>query len=229
MASKVQVYLKVINARKSGMSYSQLSKKFGMAKSTVSLWCKDVIISDTVKQRIYDQWFVDTKKGRDMGALYNKRKRNVDIRLQKIKAKEMLGSVSGRDFFIMGLSLYWAEGGKKGDSTGFSFINSDPKMIILVISWLKRFFNLNSDDIKLTVSVNIFHKYRITKILSFWSVLLEWPLNRFGNTIYINTPQKRIYKNSNSYYGMIRVRVKGSVWLRRRIVSMIGLINNLPM
>ena len=217
-------YKKVISLRKQGMSLGDISKFTGVAKSTISTWCSNVVITKEAKSKIKHKWLIATNKGRLMGASTNRQKKIASISEQRTQAYSMLGKVGERDPFILGLGLYWAEGSKKGDSASFSFINSDPKMIYLMVSWLQVYFGIKKEDIILKVSVNMVHKHRIDKILNFWSELLEWPLSSFGSVLYIKTPYRRMYNNHEDYYGMLRLRVNKSVWLKRRVVSMIDLL-----
>lgn len=228
---KSKGYLKdaVIKVRKEGFSISQIAVDFKLSKGTVSLWCKNVKISQKAKDAIYQKWFLATNKGRAKGTQSNKNKRLKDLELQNSEAKKIVGTISERDIFILGLALYWAEGGKKGDSTGFSFINSDPRMIKIMLVWLTKYMNISQGNINFRVSVNIAHRERIGNILKFWSNLLDLPISKFGKTLYIRTAYKRVYTNHCVYNGMLRIRVSKSVWLRRRIVSMIDeIVERMP-
>ncbi|MDQ5949811.1 MAG: hypothetical protein QG563_318, partial [Patescibacteria group bacterium] len=49
---KTQIKAQVINLRKSGFSISELSNKFGVSKSTVSTWVKNIPLSIKAKARI---------------------------------------------------------------------------------------------------------------------------------------------------------------------------------
>lgn len=70
-------------------------------------------------------------KGRLLGALSNRRKKEDSIRLCKLWAKETFSNMSERDFFMSGITLYWAEGSKSSKSN-LSFVNSDPDMIVFM-------------------------------------------------------------------------------------------------
>jgi len=89
--------------------------------------------------------------------------------------------------------------------------------------------HVRKEQLIVNLCINIFHKYREDEILKFWSNLLDLPVESFGNTIFIRTQYHRIYKNQEPYFGMLRIRVKSSSWLRRRILGMIKICaENMP-
>jgi len=126
------------------------------------------------------------------------------------EAIKQVGQLTARDFLIAGASLYWAEGSKKETGAGFNFVNSDPKMVAFMYTWLHSALEIKKEDIILNVAINESHGDRIKEILNFWSSLLDLSVNSFGNTTFIHSPYKRIYINRNSYQGMIRMKVRRS-------------------
>ena len=76
----------------------------------------------------------------------NKNNRIERIRLEKNIGNSLVSKLSERDLLIAGVSLYWAEGSKKETGAGFNFINSDPKMILLMNDWLKNIINIKKQE-----------------------------------------------------------------------------------
>lgn len=146
-----------------------------------------------------------------------------------IKLIPKYGNINERDLLILGIGLYWAEGSKKETGSGFNFINSDPQMIKIVYDWLLQIMDIPKNQIIINLVINISHKEREGEILNFWSNLLNFKLVDFGNTIFIKAPHRRRYNNHSNYFGMIRIKVKSSSWLRRRILGMIKVFTNTPM
>ncbi len=221
MNSKRHLLNKVIQDRKTGMSLGDLSKKYKISKSTVSLWCNDIKLSNKVKLLIKENWLIKTTSARAKGTIKIKQKRIDSIEREYIEAKKIINTLSDRDLLIMGAALYWAEGSKKETGSGFSFINSDPLMIKIMYKWLIKIMNIKKDQLTINLAINIVHKEREKEILKFWSNLLDFNLGAFGNTTFIKTPHLRMYDNHTNYFGMLRIKVKSSSWLRRRILGMI--------
>lgn len=214
----------VIKKRMSGKSLLYLSKKFNISKSTASLWCRNVALSTKALKLIKQRWIESTKLNRQRGVYINKFNKFQRIKNEQKISKQIIKKISNRDLLIIGVSLYWAEGSKKETGAGFSFINSDPDMVKIMYKWLVDLMYIKKEELIINVAINIIHKNRINKVLNFWSKMLDLPVSSFGKTIFIKTPLKRVYANHNSYYGMLRIKVKKSSWLRRRIIGMINLI-----
>jgi len=204
-----------------GMSLFELSKKYRLAKSTVSLWCKNIEISQDAKKLIQEKWLKSTAAARRRGVQKNKDKRIESIEKEYIQAQNLLGNITSRDLLIIGIGLYWAEGSKKETGSGFSFINSDPLMVKMMYEWLLSIMGMKREQLIVNLAINISHKEREDEILKFWSNLLDFPVRDFGNTTFIKTPYARVYDNHPAYFGMLRIKVKSSSWLRRRILGMI--------
>ena len=221
MNTKMHLFNDVVKERKLGVSLGDLSKKYNLSKSTVSLWCRNIRLSNRSKLLISENWFRKTTLAREKGSRTIRQKRLDNIQKEYSEARKMVGELSKRDLFILGSSLYWAEGSKKETGSGFSFINSDPLMIKMMIFWLTNIMNISKDELIINLSINIAHKDREDKILKFWSNLLDFPVEDFNNSIFIKVPLRRVYDNHSNYYGMIRVKVKSSSGLRRRILGII--------
>jgi hypothetical protein len=229
MSTKVYLYDKVINERRTGVSLLNLSKKYNLSKSTVSLWCKDIKISEAAKRRINNDWIESNKISRNKAITINKNRRKESIRKEYEKAKEIIGDINNRDLLILGMGLYWAEGSKKEDGGGFIFINSDPLMIRIMCKWLFEIIGVKKTDLTINLAINISHQNREKDILNFWSNLLDFEIEDFGSTTFIKTSYKRKYSNHDNYFGMLRIKVKASSWLRRRILGMIKTFTDMPM
>ena len=172
MSSRVHLRPRLIEDRKQGVSLLNLSKRYGLSKSTVSLWCRGVVLSKTIKDTIKQRWLKGNAKARAKGVLTNKQKRKDSIESEYVKAGEIIGSTNVRDLLIMGVGLYWAEGSKKERGSGFSFINSDHLMIKLMYDWLTKIVYIRADQLIVNLVVNSNQSKRESDILKFWSNLL---------------------------------------------------------
>jgi len=90
--------------------------------------------------------------------------------------------------------------------------------------WLKVFMNIEKECLMPRLSINIIHKFRIQKILKFWSNLLGLPVDSFGKLVFIKTSLKKIYDNHANYFGIIRLGVKNSTLAQHKILSLIEIL-----
>lgn len=135
--------------RLEGKSYNDIRAQVGVSKSTLSLWLRDVPLTDehrlALEMRSVDQ--------RSQARHARRLRRNQTI---MSAACDEIAELSERELFIAGLVAYWAEGAKNkpgGPNRQVSFINSDPAMIRLFLAWLA-LLGIGSGDLTFRVSIH---------------------------------------------------------------------------
>ncbi len=209
--------------KEQGLSISSISRTLSVSKSTVSFWCRNILLSPGQLEDLFIQQKKSAKKG---SLLYTEGLRRERIKRENIYKKigaRDVGSLSKRDLFILGLGLYWGEGYKNGN-TEVGFTNSDPKMIKLMILWFKKVYGVKDGDFVFRLSINKIHQDRHTKIMHFWTKYLNVQLEYFTKTSFINVVSKKVYKNAETYYGVLRLKVRKGVNLRTRILGAISVL-----
>lgn len=213
--AKSELKIEAQNLRKKGLSIKKIAQKLNASTSSVSLWVRNIVLTKT-------QMEVLEKNSRD--PFYGNRLKYIKRvkaktdrkvkRLQKAGVKE-IGSLSRRELFLVGATLYWAEGFKKDSQVGFA--NSDPKMLRLFQRWLYECFGYNAMDLIPRVTVNISHQQRINEIQRYWSEAVNIPIDAFRKPFYQNFKWKKIYENPNEYFGILRLKVRKSKDFLRKI------------
>jgi DNA-binding transcriptional ArsR family regulator len=152
-------------------SYSELKKKFGVSKSTLSGWLKDFPLSE---KRINElQANSPQRIERYRNTMKKKDDEKKDLAYQKIS--KMLGNFSEREILIAGMFLYWAEGGKTQRS-GIALTNTNPDMLIFFIKWMK-LFEIEKSSLK--VKIHIYSDMDAEKQVNFWSEKLGLKKSQF--------------------------------------------------
>lgn len=197
------------NIRRKGKSIKDIAKKLNIGKSTISIWCRDIKLSNKQLENIYKNGLKKSLLGGLIGAEVNHQKKLNEISTRYKEASQIIGKLSVRDLLIAGVCLYWAEGSKtKGR---FIFVNSDPIMIKIIFIFLTEILGVDKNLIKPTVQINLIHQPRIKKVMKFWSNHLNIRLDKFGKSYFVKTVHKKVYENYHNYYGILRLQVlKGS-------------------
>jgi hypothetical protein len=142
--------------------------------------------------------------------------------IYSISQKE-IGKVSKRELWLVGASLYWAEGSKeKPNHSGFGvkFTNSDPSMVRLFLIWLKIVCKIKDSDIKINLTIHETSKTRVVECLDFWAKSIDVSKNRFGKVYFKRNNVKTCRQNTrNQYYGIVSITVLKSSGLLRRITG----------
>ncbi len=186
--------------REHGASYSQIKLKLGVSKSTLSLWLRDMPLSENRLRALRDFSVVRIEKYR------NTRKKTREARWQAVRAKALkdIGSLSRRELFIAGLFLYWGEG-TKTEMARTSLANTDPLMLKFFIKWLE-FLGVSKN--RLRVKIHLYRDMDIKKELKYWSKTLGIPLTQFNKSYIkgssqsgLSYPQKFIHGTGNVAFG----------------------------
>ncbi len=204
--------------RRKGLSIGEIAKRLEMQKSgSISEWCKDIILSPKQKNILDERMAAGSFKGRTS---FLKRLEEEKIKNAKILTNQGIkdiGNISRRDLFISGISLYWSEGYKYKGGEQVGFTNSDPRMILFIIKWFREICDIEDNKFSFQVKINKVHKNRIRSVENYWSKITGFPISQFNKSVLIKSKSKKIYQNHNNYYGTLRVTIRQSPYLRKRI------------
>ena len=219
MIFKSKLKEKAVALRKEGKVYSEILKEVPVAKSTLSLWLRDVGIAKAQKQRI-------TQKKLDASLRGGQAKREQRVKLQQdifAQAYKDITHISKRELWLIGIALYWAEGSKEKEyqpGSRFQFGNSDARMIRLIVKWLMEVMNIPGDQIGFDIYIHENSKNNENMVKRYWSEVTGFPLDKFKNIYFKKHKIKTNRKNiGEGYYGGLRINVKSSSTLVRKVTG----------
>jgi len=158
-----------------------------------------------------------------MGAAMNHKKKKDMIVVSMEKAASLVGSMTRRDLFMLGIGLYWGEG-TKSEKSALAIVNSDPEIILVMYKWFKKMFSVKDEDFMPRIFINEIHRPRIKKVVEYWSSLLQLPAGQFGNQVFLKIKQKKVYENYDSYYGILSLKVRKSSKLKYEVLGLIDTV-----
>jgi len=129
--AKSLLRIKARQLRSKGESVKEIAKKIKVAKSTVSLWVRDIILSVEQIEQLRKRALKGAELGRFRSALMQKHKRLKLLDDSRKEGIKKLKNLTDREFLIAGVALYWAEGSRKTQSV--EFCNADPKLIKFMV------------------------------------------------------------------------------------------------
>jgi len=191
---------KAINYRERGHSYGMISKKLGLAKSTLSDWLKEVPYKPNkeVEKRI--------GLGRIKSAQYKHNQKVNSIKEMNRIAKKELGKLTKRDLWLLGIGLYLGEGTKLQECTQVA--NSDPEIIKLIIKWLREICGPDTENF--TIAIHTYPDNNIKDTINFWSKTTGIPKKQFSKTQIDRRTNKTNKKKRKLPYGTARLTVRAN-------------------
>ena len=217
--AKYKLRLRARKERSKGESVRDIARKVGVAKSTVSLWVRDIILSVEQLEKLKQKSIKGSELGRLKGSLMQKQRRLDLIESYKRLGTKEIGKLNNRELLISGTSLYWAEGSKK--YAAVQFCNSDPKLIMFMIKWLNRCFGVHTDRLTARVAINEIHIKREEIVKKYWSRITGVPLSRFRKTSFKKSKVNKVYENYDKHFGTLDVIVLKQGELYYRILGLI--------
>ncbi len=160
---KVEHQQRARELRAGGRTLLDIATELGVSKSSVSLWVRDVP-------------FIPSKRRYGPrvrpNVLMVRKQEEIDRLLAE--GKERIGQVSEREFLIAGAALYAGEGGKTDREVCFA--NSDPRMHVLFLGWLRHFFEI--DEARLRLRLYIHDGLDVLAAGEYWAELLDIPTSQ---------------------------------------------------
>ena len=135
----------------------------------------------------------------------------------KQEAQSEIRYLSKRERWFIGIALYWAEGSKEHEhSARVQFSNSDPHMIVLFKKWAIDFLKIKQDDIVYTLYIHEKSK-NINDAVGFWSDFLEIEPHELSIVFKKHNPSPKRKNIGVKYRGLVRLTIRKSTDLNRRI------------
>lgn len=214
---------KAIALRKKGLSYREILKHVPVARSTLSVWLRDVPLAQKHRRRLSEK--------QRLSALRGARSRHAQriMRTEEIHraaARDITG-ISDRELWLMGIMLYWAEGAQEREErpgSGVWFTNSDPHMIKIFLKWLLKICNVPKSSVNFEVTIQGPHAYMQEHVIAYWSYITGFKKSAFSRVHFRQRHVQRKRKRSAAYQGILKIKVKESSALNRKITGWIRAI-----
>jgi len=201
---------KAINLRVEGKSYREIRSIIpNLPKSTLSNWLKNVILTKEQEKRLKHNIEGIVFNARARSAWTNRQKNIERTKIIFEEAKKELPLLIKNPLFLIGLSLYWAEGSKIGNCVQFS--NSDSRLVKIMMRWFKEVCGVPEEKMKIHIYIHEVYKHGSCE--KFWSKITNVATSKFGKTTYKASPHK-IKKNLN-YKGVCRIDISNVNLLKR--------------
>ncbi|MET8633636.1 hypothetical protein ACFVHS_01720 [Streptomyces sp. NPDC057746] len=198
--------------RLQGWTYDRIEAELGCSRSSVSLWVRDLPRPE--RRRSREEASAISNRGWEEKL----RIRDEERRRAKKAAEQAIGDLSPRELFLVGVGLYWAEGGKDKPydrRETVTFVNSDPGMIEVFLAWLDLVGVARG---RLRYTVMIHENADVAGAEQYWADLVGADRSAFNKTTLKKHNPKTVRKNvGDTYRGCLVIKVLKGADLYRRI------------
>jgi predicted transcriptional regulator len=187
--------------RKRGYSINQIIKETGFSKASISLWVRDIVLTNNQKKKI-------SERGRSVESIEKRRinrLNNEKIKRQTIidNAKKDFTNISLEQLKLIGIILYLGEGGKTRRGM-VRLANSDPVVIKIMMKFLRNVCNVSEDRFR--ASIHTFTHVDVEKTEKYWSDISGIPRNQFFKT-YVKPSSASLQKRNTLPFGTFDIYV----------------------
>lgn len=204
MKKLVQEKESAVQLRKNGLSYAEILKQVPVAKSSLSLWLKDLPLTNSEKSVLKKRKDKNITRGRIKAAAELRKRRLDRERICFNEAKMIFDKYKDEPLFHAGVSMYWAEGAKT--SNRWMLINTDVDVIEMMVVWLRKYLQVSNSDIFFRLYI---HKpYADGSCEKWWKQKLSLPGDKFLKTVIKPTIHKS--RQKAGHHGCLRIEVKNS-------------------
>ncbi len=212
--AKDELRSQAVAMRHAGKSYREIREVVGVSKSTLSVWLRNIPLTEEQRQVLADRGPARTSARAAENRAVAARRRSY-IRAQ---ARGQIAELHESELFVAGVVAYWAEGTKNkpwwhGQSV--KFMNSDPGLIRLFLAWLGL---LGVPKDRLIFRVHIHESGDPAEAVRFWSDVVEAPQSQFAPCTLKRHNARTARKNVGPvYHGCLLVYVRNSATFNLRI------------
>jgi len=146
MYTNIQKLKKARELRLSGLSISEIAKDINSSRSSVSSWCKDIVLNDKQKLDLKQRIAQYSNRGRLNASVANRARRVYAEKIAYDEAERDFPRLIKDPFFVIGLTLYFSKGSKEGGV--LQFTASKLSMINIMNLWFKKYLLISDSVIK---------------------------------------------------------------------------------
>jgi hypothetical protein len=145
-----------------GLPIKEIARRLRVSTSSVSLWVRDIELTETQRRKLLA-----------MNPAYNRQRLGQTAWAEECRRRRRAFQDEGRaaaqlgnSLHVAGCMLYWAEGAKTRNAVRLS--NSDPEVVNVFVKFLRAYFDLEDEDIRVTCNLFADHADRQFEIEQFW-------------------------------------------------------------
>lgn len=168
---------KAIKLRQNGNSIKDIARDLGVAKSSVSVWVRDVVLTKKQLTSLSSKGVsIEVIEKRRTKRIYNEQVKRDNIMM--LAGRDII-KVSKHELRLIGLCLYWGEGGKTNQGVA-RISNSDPAVIKVMMRFFKEICLVEQS--KFRGHIHTYSHLNAKEAEAYWSDISGIPKEQFYKT-----------------------------------------------
>jgi len=184
---KVTEQARARELRAKSWTLAEIAAELDVAKSSVSLWVRDVPFTPRPRDRAGRRNVVKRPHPAQLAKL-------AEIEAMNRWGADQIGVLSEREFLVAGAALYLGEGAKTKSRVAMA--NTDPAIIRLFVAWVRHWFEV--DESRWRGNLYLHQGLDLEAATSFWSSVSAIPPEQF-NKPYRAMPDAGIRHNKHEH------------------------------
>ncbi|MFA5878275.1 MAG: hypothetical protein WC845_02830 [Candidatus Staskawiczbacteria bacterium] len=177
---KTIIKKEVVRLRKIGKTYSEILQIISpqVAKSTISNWCRNIILTPTQEARISNKIEINLANAQLRSLAVRRLKRKDYLDSVEHRVKHLKNYIKKKDAAKIALAMLYLGEGSKGLHRGsLCFGNSDPVVISLFLRLLRKCYSIDERKFRCTVQCRA--DQDTTSLNKFWRGITKIPKSQF--------------------------------------------------
>lgn len=191
--------------REKGKTYSEIqeSLRTNIPKSTLSYWCRGVVLPKKYAERLKAIQEENLGRGRETSRENKQKKRLLFLNKIDIRNKALLRRFSGdQNARKMALAILYLGEGSKTNRGSLMFGNSDPLVVCMFVELLRECYTVDERKFRCTVQCRA--DQDVESLERFWSTVTKIPLSQFYGARIDKRTRGQI-SNKKEYKGVCRI------------------------
>ena len=140
----------------------EIERALRVSRSSVSRWVRDIPLTDEQRAALVDR----NPRYRGKSEVAQRKREDAAARRRAYQEEGRELARRGDASFAAGCMLFWAEGSRARNTVEFT--NSDPDMVAFFASFLRRYFAIDSADMRISCNLFADHAAEQQRIEQFW-------------------------------------------------------------
>ncbi len=200
--------------RRQGVSMSVIEQKYGIPRSTLSGWFRDIKLTETQRTKLMKNQQDGWAKARKGAVKWHNEQKQARLLQAELEASEVLNRITvTSDVLDLALAmLYFGEGAKKNTT---SMGNSNPAVLRFLLAVLYANYSVSPDDIRCDLHLRVDQDGYVVQ--QYWQKELGLPASCFR---YIAHDKRTAGKPTYDGYMGVCIVTCSKIAIQRKLISL---------